>query len=235
MVMENKNKKAEVRLPFYADGCPGMMFAQTENPLVLQPNDLVLDEFILYGQTITPIELCLKGRFRLIVFILYPFVPKALFNIDPAGITDTCIDLESKTNSLFTRLKKSKTWAAQVKCIEEYMIDLAGQHREMNPAIYKAIQHIIDNKGAIPVKSVRESLHMTERTFERNFASQIGISPKLFSQIIQFQAALGQLTGQQKLQLSDIVFQNGFADQSHFIRSFRKFSGQTPGRFKKGA
>lgn len=68
MVMESDKKNAVTRLPFYADGYPGILFAQTQNDLVLEPHHKVLDEFILYGQTITPIELCLKGAFRLIVF-----------------------------------------------------------------------------------------------------------------------------------------------------------------------
>jgi AraC-like DNA-binding protein len=33
--------------------------------------------------------------------------------------------------------------------------------------------------------------------------------------------------------LSDIAFDMGFADQSHFIRSFKRFTGESPGRFLK--
>jgi AraC-like DNA-binding protein len=33
--------------------------------------------------------------------------------------------------------------------------------------------------------------------------------------------------------LSDIAFENGYADQSHFIRAFQEFAGFTPNQYQK--
>jgi AraC-like DNA-binding protein len=30
-----------------------------------------------------------------------------------------------------------------------------------------------------------------------------------------------------------VVYQNGYADQSHFIRVFKSFTGKTPGQFTR--
>jgi len=74
-------------------------------------------------------------------------------------------------------------------------------------------------------------LHLNERTFERRFVAAVGISAKQFSRIIQFQQSLEQLTVKDYTKLSDIVYSNGFADQSHFIRVFKAFTGKSPKKF----
>jgi len=35
------------------------------------------------------------------------------------------------------------------------------------------------------------------------------------------------------MKLSDVAYENGYADQSHFIRSFREFTGYTPSQYQQ--
>jgi len=51
--------------------------------------------------------------------------------------------------------------------------------------------------------------------------------------IIQFQNSLTQLTIKDYTILTDVVYNNGYADQSHFIRVFKSFTGKTPKNFAK--
>jgi AraC-like DNA-binding protein len=81
------------------------------------------------------------------------------------------------------------------------------------------------------LRSLQEELRTTERSFQRLFEAQIGVSPKVFSRICQFQPAFRQLSQGQFSKLSDIAYDNGYADQSHLIRAFREFTGLTPGEY----
>jgi len=83
------------------------------------------------------------------------------------------------------------------------------------------------------LKDLQQKLRMTERSLERRFKQAIGISPKLFGRICRFQVSLNQLRKDNYDKLSDIAYENGYADQSHFIRSFREFAGVSPFDFKK--
>ena len=69
---------------------------------------------------------------------------------------------------------------------------------------------------------------MSERTFQRLFESNVGISPKMFSRICQFHSAFQQLDEGRFTKLSDIAYQNGYADQSHMIRTFKEFTNVSP-------
>ena len=113
-----------------------------------------------------------------------------------------------------------------------FLFDIFQAKKEtLDFTIRHAILLILDKQGQISSMQLCQNLHITERTLERRFLSQVGISPKQFSQIIQFQQSLEQLTLKEFANLTEIVYTNGFADQSHFIRVFKAFTGKTPKKF----
>jgi len=76
--------------------------------------------------------------------------------------------------------------------------------------------------------NVQQELFVTERTFQRMFEKNVGIPPNQYRRICQFNTAFRQLQLRKFNKLTDIAFENGYADQSHYIRSFREFTGITP-------
>src|SRR5690606_3028465 len=93
-VFESEVKSLKTSLAFFADGHPGLMVQQTHNGLIVRPHDKTMPEIFLYGQTIKPSELEISGAYLLIVFQLYPFVLRALFNLVPQNINDNCYYLD---------------------------------------------------------------------------------------------------------------------------------------------
>jgi AraC-like DNA-binding protein len=55
------------------------------------------------------------------------------------------------------------------------------------------------------------------------------VSPKTFSQIVQFQYAINLANTKNKL--VDIALEAGYTDQSHFIKEFRKHTASIPSEF----
>lgn len=226
------------KLPFYADGFPGIIFKQTNGDAFLLPRNKSLTDFFLYGQTLKPIEIALTSAFRLIVFQLYPFASKILFGVDPKKLNDDCFDLRKitsvKTDAFIERLQKGTSSAKQVNIITEYMEELIS--KSTTPAdlrIQLAINLIIASKGTKTVGELTSELHTTERTLQRQFLASVGVSPKQFSKIIQFQFSLDQVSQDSLVKLSEVVYESGYADQSHFIRDFKKYAGQSPNVMKK--
>lgn len=233
MIGENSGLDSHTNIPLYADGYPGLMFQQSENGFFILPKKKELSEFFLYGQTLEPISLDVLGPHSYLVVQLYPFASKYLLNIDPKELNDECYDLLQikyvNVDFYKNQLIKSTTLREQVKIISNLMRELIHAHNILeNDNIQKAISIIIDCKGKIKIKDLLRELHMTERTFERNFKSYVGLSAKQFAKIIQFQSSLNQLTETNFKKLIDIGFDSGFTDQSHFIRTFKSYTGQTP-------
>ena len=230
---KNSNFNSHINIPLYADGYPGIMFQQSEKDFYLLPKKKKLSELFLYGQTLDPISLDVKGPHNYLVVQLYPFASKYLLNIDPKLLNDECFDLLQikyiDTKNYQTQLRKSGSLIEQIEIISNLMRELITSNKvNENDNIQKAITRILNSKGQIKIKELLKELPLTERTLERNFKTYVGLSPKQFSKIIQFQSSLNQLTESKFQKLTDIGFDSGFTDQSHFIRTFKSYTGQTP-------
>jgi AraC-like DNA-binding protein len=235
MVFDKPEGNDQTVLPFFADGYPGLMYQQTENGLYVKPHNKKMPELFFYGQTIHPIELQIEGPYRLIVFQLYPFVLKSLFKLNAKDLNDDCYDLTRLKSfdvpPLITQLTKAATLQKTIDRIASFLFSAFESSKELfDYKIQQAIEMIIEANGQLPVKALREKIKISERTFERRFITQVGLSPRQFSKIIQFQVSLNQLQTSDYAKLSDIVYDNGFADQSHFIRVIKAYTGKTPGQ-----
>ncbi len=234
-VFENEKESIQTILPFFADGFPGLMFHQTDSGLMVKPHSKFMPEIFIYGQTLSPIELEISGKYLIIIFQLYPFVLRSFFKINPESINDNCYQLEDQKyliEEFKQHLQSCRTIEDRINMISNLLL-LYFDKQKLDLEIRQAIESIIQTKGQESVRSVREKLNLNIRTFERRFKHETGLTAKQFAKIIQFQASLQQLSIKDYTKLADIVYQNGFADQSHFIKVFKAFTGKTPKMFNK--
>ena len=228
----NDDRNKEHRLPFYADGYPGIIYSQTENDVLLMPSNRELSDFYLYGQTIDPIEMVIDGPYKILLFQLYPFATRLLIGVDPKKLNDDCYDLKKiqgvNTIETISRLKASNT-DAQIRIISDFILELLKQSSTSYDNVIKfAVTTIINSKGTIPIRKLRDQLFITERTFERRFAKEIGVTPKQFAKITQFSFSLNHIQESDYTSLTNVAYDNNFSDQSHFIRTFKRYTGHTP-------
>ena len=78
------------------------------------------------------------------------------------------------------------------------------------------------------LSTIRNKLKLNERTFQRVFKKYVGITPTQYRRICQFEVSFEQVRSNQFDTLTDVAYDNGFADQSHFILSFKRFTKTTP-------
>src|SRR5471030_514829 len=69
------------------------------------------------------------------------------------------------------------------------------------------------------------------RQLERNFLTEMGVSPKEFYRTMRLRYARWLLLNTEK-RITVIAYECGFADSAHFIRGFREVYGVTPGRLR---
>ena len=237
-LIENDDEKAESNLPFYAEGFPGIVYSESDNPFLLQPKNKKLSDFYLFGQAIVPITLHVKGSFRLIALRLFPVAGRSVLGMDPNILNDDCFDLKEvpniDTNSVIERLRKTQGISNKLDGIVTYLNDLVKlASADTDNSVKMALNLIISSKGNTTIRGIREQLFITERTFERRFCKEIGVTPKQFVSIIQFSTSMNMLTENDYCKLTDIGLDSGYADQSHFIRTFKKYTGMTPSNFLK--
>ncbi|MDQ8749729.1 helix-turn-helix domain-containing protein [Elizabethkingia miricola] len=227
-IFEDDKNPDITRLPFFADGHPGLLFHKIDRGLTVIPHLKEMPDLFIYGQTITPIELEIKGSYTVIVYQLYPFVLKSFYEIEPQRINDNCY-IPEDTEEVMNNLRIVNDPHKYRQLIESYLLrNFEKKKDNLDFKIRRALGMIIAGNGTEFIGHIAQELDFNIRTFERRFLAETGLSPKQFSRIIQFQTSLQQLTSKDYNKLSDIVYENGFSDQSHFIRVFKAFTGKTP-------
>lgn len=222
-----------------ADGCPGIVFQHSDQGRFHKDNNK-LPEIFLYGQSTRYAELSLEGKFNTIGLSFYPDALKLLFELNAEELTDTCMDLDpiaaQQGFRLTGQLSATGPLEDQIQFLSGYLYSRlrAGEdNRITDSPMQYALSRILHSKGSLSLKALQDTLQVTERSFERKFKQWVGISPKLFSRICRFQASLAQLRDNDYSKLSDIAYDNDYADQSHLIRSFKEFAGISPFQFQK--
>lgn len=220
-----------------ADGCPGLIFQQSDNGTFFQENK-ALPDLLLYGQTTKATTLHLTGGVYAIGVICYPNALKSVFGLNADELTNSCLDLDllavTKDFHLAEKLGSMLSLADKVDIIAAFLFQQINKHEKATDAVTQyALSQIIASGGSIALKALQQELQLTERSFERRFKQGVGISPKLFSRICRFQQSLAQLKSNNYSKLSDIAFEHDYADQSHYIRAFKEFTGFSPYQYQK--
>jgi len=93
--------------------------------------------------------------------------------------------------------------------------------------VQAAVQYIRAHKGLLNVAAVCTHLRVNYKWLERNFRSQLGITPKTYIDTTRFLHAYFSME-QPTQSLTSVALQHGYYDQAHFIKTFRKHTGKVP-------
>ena len=228
LVIENKQITTPFILPLYANGVPTILFKSVRGRI---GNDNS-NHLTLFGQTILPEFLTLPDGFILIAYFFKPYTLISLFGVQAQELTDKPIDLDllfpQRSVALQERLLNTDSINDMIILLDDFIFNLITNVKTECPLIKYATTQIANDPSKESLVIVQKELHITERTFQRMFESNVGVAPNLYRRICQFNAAFTQLNKRTHHKLSDIAFQNGYADQSHYIRSFKEFTNITP-------
>jgi AraC-like DNA-binding protein len=85
--------------------------------------------------------------------------------------------------------------------------------------------------GGVSLETIAEKLSVTPRTLQRRLSDQ-GTSFKNVLDEVRKGLALSYIT-QPFIDLAELGYLLGFSDQTAFQRAFKKWTGTTPGKYKK--
>jgi len=98
----------------------------------------------------------------------------------------------------------------------------------------KAIALLWDFERNYTAEEIAEQLHISVRTYNRNFKQLIGTSPAEYRRIARFRHSLtNKLYSRQFKRLTDLGYQSNFYDQSYFNKIYKKLTGSNPKAFFK--
>jgi AraC-like DNA-binding protein len=79
-----------------------------------------------------------------------------------------------------------------------------------------------------------ESAGVSRQALTRAFREDIGVTPKLYCMLARFQSGLAFASCEKAIDWAGLAVDLGYADQSHMISEFRRFSSLTPHELASG-
>ncbi|MFA8299270.1 MAG: helix-turn-helix domain-containing protein [Hyphomicrobiales bacterium] len=133
---------------------------------------------------------------------------------------------------LYKLLDDERDFDKRIHIIEAFFYKrLANDHTEDYSRFNHTVQLIRNKFGNVDIDHLAYEACLSRKQFERKFIENIGVSPKQYLRIIRFQYALYLKGKVNDMSLSQLAYEAGYFDQSHFINEFKQYTGITPKKY----
>jgi AraC-like DNA-binding protein len=150
-----------------------------------------------------------------------------LVNQDPAA-SDA---LGQSAITLGDAIRAARDFRERVAAAERWAAMLLDK-REPDGAIGRASRLLIAARGHARIERLVGKSGLSTSQFQRRFATQVGMTPKMFARTIRFDRALFARRNDSSKPWTEIIHELGYFDQAHFIRECHAFTGLPPGALK---
>jgi len=131
------------------------------------------------------------------------------------------------------RLAEASNYDDKIAVIEMFLLSkLSGS--KTDELIKAAVEKIYASTGQIKIRTLANSLYISQDALEKRFRKITGTSPKQFAFITKLNAIIARNHGYNG-SFIDLALDNGYFDQAHFNKDFKLFTGQAPVNFFKSA
>ncbi len=195
-------------------------------------NKYIEPNLVICGQQTNYYDLSLSGKTGMILIVFRPHGVKSFFNFPITELLNENLSLQDLINNeaieLEDKLLNSPNNKQRITHLENFLIKRLIYNNEIE-RVEHAIKMIENTKGQIKAQNIASEVCLGIKQFERTFSKYVGINPKKFASIVRFQNVI-QIESKNN-SMSQLAYNNGYYDQSHFIHDFKSLTGLTPKAF----
>lgn len=222
LVLDNHSAQKRSELPLFTNGMPALLYKSNNH-------------ITLFGQSVPDKEWRANNDETMIAFLFKPFALGTIFSLSAQDLKGKPVNLNlwnaKKAMALNVQLCQAETIQDKREVLSHFIFTQIKNNQRDCEIIRSATDAIMQNSKADVLPQIIKNLNVTERTFQRIFKKYVGITANEYRRICQYYFAFSQLKDGHFEKLTDVAFSNGYFDQSHFIRSFKKFAKTTPNQY----
>lgn len=186
------------------------------------------------GQITQPTRLTVTKGTNILIARLYPHANSLFFPNPISDFTNHSIDLADvfgeESNDFYYQLMETNATEQKVRALDSFLVQRLKKSKTAHHKLIiveQICRSIRADSESFNIKTLSDQYGISERYIQKLFLDNVGITPKLFSNIHRFNKSL-QLIQSGDLPLTSIAYDCGYYDQAHFIKEFKKFTGLTP-------
>ncbi len=160
---------------------------------------------------------------------IYPFlkIPASEFKNQILGADEIGFKIAKKISE---RLKESTDVTNRLIILENELLSLLNYSYQI-PENFRAIFNTLKQDKPLRLTDFCERNNIRLRQLERMYIKYVGLSANTYTTLNRFHCSLNQLLNAGYSKLSDLAYDNEYFDQMHFIKEFKRFTGNTPKNF----
>ena len=115
--------------------------------------------------------------------------------------------------------------------LQQFLIKQFMRQAE-DPVFEFCVAKIASSKGKITIRELEKKTGYGSRWLNMKFKEKLGISPKNLSTIIRFNQYYIAVANNSEMDFMQHAFYDHYYDQSHFLKEFKRFTGQSHAGFE---
>lgn len=183
----------------------------------------------LHGQTNIIRRFTAENNCGIFGAMLEPYAIPILFNSSATEVKNQLIDLEllmgREGGEIAEQMILAKNNNHRIALMDHFLTKRLNAINSTE--IIFAVKNICSEMGNVNVRHIAKHACLSQRQFERNFKNLVGFTPKSFARLVRFKSLVDNYTKRGQT-LTEIAYDFGYYDQSHFIHDFKQFSGYNP-------
>ncbi len=134
---------------------------------------------------------------------------------------------------LYARLHGAGSLPERLRLLEAWVIQRLSCGKQGSSVVPATLLLLREQAGQLSIPQLARDCGISQRQLERVYQTQVGMSPKQYSQLLRVDQARLALKNRDIPSTAFLAAEHGFYDQSHFIREFSAVVGMTPYAYRK--
>lgn len=207
------------------------------DPIRLTPDgggpSITAGEGFIIGPHDRPVLNQPQGETYCVGIVTSPVGCRPSFGIAPALLRGRVLDLMAtwpRAISLRLTLASCRSPAEALDVVESTMHTWEPFDRVAFERCRVAVQALSADPSR-PVADIAAMLGVSHGHLDRQFADQVGLSPRTLARILRMRRLLDRVDVYEKVAWAELAGELGWFDQSHLIRDFQRHTGVTPAEY----
>lgn len=197
--------------------------------LVGEDREMVIPNAVMIGQMKRVKHVRYGQQLHQIGISLTPLGFIQLFHVLSLELTERivqAIDVDPDLEELYRMMMRSKDVEQHIPVINHYLLQKLALNKKDTGRIEKMLTYVEQEYENLNIVSMANFFGISVSTLERYFKKHIGLTPKAYGDIVKFRKHVEDEGLREDMQYR-------YYDQSHLIKTSRKFAGKTVKELEK--